>query len=52
VNTCGIVRQQQTHICPFCHKQLNVVEYAKRKTLKICKCGKCGNVIDEKIIKY
>jgi transcription initiation factor TFIIIB Brf1 subunit/transcription initiation factor TFIIB len=39
-------------ICPFCHNKLGAVEYAKHKTLKICKCKKCGCVIDERIIKY
>jgi hypothetical protein len=54
MNKHEIVRQRewQIHLCPFCHIQLSGVEYAKRKTLKHCKCRKCGHVIDERILMY
>jgi transcription elongation factor Elf1 len=39
-------------ICPFCHNQLSVAEYAKRKTIKICKCGECGRIINERIVRH
>jgi ribosomal protein L37AE/L43A len=38
--------------CPYCQKRLSFGEYVKRKKLKICKCGECGHVIDERILMY
>lgn len=38
--------------CPFCHKELNVLEFIKRKTIRMCICKKCGKIIDERYIKY
>jgi ribosomal protein L37AE/L43A len=54
MNKHGIVRQQERMdcICPFCHNRLSAVEYAKRRALKICKCRKCGLVIDERILMH
>jgi ribosomal protein L37AE/L43A len=38
--------------CPFCQSRLSLPEYMRRKTIKICKCDKCGKLINDKIIKF
>jgi ribosomal protein L37AE/L43A len=36
--------------CPFCHENLDKMEILKRKVNKVCKCKKCGEIIDERYI--
>lgn len=38
--------------CPFCFEKLGNVEYFKLKTRKICKCSKCGKIVDKRNMYY
>ena len=38
--------------CPFCMENLDTLEYLKRKSTKMCRCKKCGRIINDKIIVY
>lgn len=36
--------------CPFCYEDLGRIELLRRKVNKICRCKKCGKIIDERYI--
>ena len=38
--------------CPFCLEKLGNAEYFKLKSRKICKCPKCGKMIDRRNVVY
>jgi ribosomal protein L37AE/L43A len=54
MNLKGIICPQEEYYrkCPFCQSRLSRVEYIRRKTVKICKCNKCGRLINDKMIKF
>lgn len=38
--------------CPRCLQKLSLIEIMKRKKLKICRCNKCGRIIDERLLHW
>lgn len=36
--------------CPYCFGKLGKIESLRRKARKICKCKKCGRIVDERYI--
>lgn len=54
MNKDNFVRQDPlwNTLCPFCYSKLSKIEQIKRGLNKVCRCGRCGKVIDERILKY
>lgn len=44
--------ERELKTCPRCLQKLSWIEFMRRKKLKICRCGKCGRIIDERLMHW
>lgn len=38
--------------CPYCYEPISSAERIRRKVIRVCKCKKCGKIVDERFVVW